>query len=203
MNSVMDLAHKVRDHVNHPWKRELISSNRVKWDKVCSCMDVLEDTQLAIDHFFKLPEFSGNDGGYLYLYGLLQAYFLQQDATDNLSQALFDKSVDWKNEYPDLHLVRELRNDATGHPTSRHNDKSFHYIARYSVSKHSFKLASYFPKQQQSYLSRDFNLNDLNNKHEKSICDLLNKVVQSLKDDLSNHVTTKNRKNQPKKKLKN
>ncbi|MBS1489455.1 MAG: hypothetical protein JSS93_02905 [Bacteroidetes bacterium] len=94
----MELAHKVRDHVNHPWKRELIFSDRVRWDKVCSCMDVLEDTQLAIDHFFKLPAFSGNDGGYLYLYGLLQAYFLQQDATNNLSQALFGKSVDWENE---------------------------------------------------------------------------------------------------------
>lgn len=183
---VFDRAHKIRDHVNHPWKRELIFSDRVKWDKVCSCMDVLEDTQLAINSFFKLPDFSGDNGGYLYLYGLLQAFYLQQDSASHLSKALFGKTINWKKDYPDLFLVRDLRNDATGHPTSRNNDESFHYIARYSVSKQSFKLASYFPKQKKS-IYRDFDLLGLNSKHEKSICDLLDKVVQSLEEDLSNH----------------
>ena len=183
MNQVSERAHKIREHVNHPWKRELIFTDRVKWDKICSCMDVLEDTQLAIDSFFNLPDFSGYNGGYLYLYGLLQAFFLQQDSTNHLSQALFGKPIDWKGDYPDIFLVRDLRNDATGHPTSRNNDQSFHYIARYSVSKQSFKLASYFPKQGKS-LHRDFDLIALKSKHEKSICDLLDKVIQLLEEDL-------------------
>jgi len=186
MQEVFDRVHKIRDHIHHPWKRELIFSDRVKWDKVCSCMDVLGDTQLAINSYFKLPEFSGDDGGYLYLYGLLQAYYLQQDSANHLSRALFNKPINWKKDYPDLYLVRELRNDATGHPTSRNKDESFHYIARYSVRKKSFKLASYFPKQKKS-LQRDFDLIDLNQKHEKSICDLLDKVVLLLEQDLSNH----------------
>jgi len=185
MNQVFEKVLSIRDHLNHPWKRELVFSDRVKWDKVCSCMDVLEDTQLAIDSFFKLPDFSSDNGGYLYLYGLLQAFFLQQDAANNLSQGFFGKVINWKKDYPDLFLVRDLRNDATGHPTSR-KDGSFHYIARYSVNKQSFKLSSYFPKQKKS-LNRDFNLIVLNNKQEKSICDLLDKVVQTLEKDLLTH----------------
>ncbi|MEE1962756.1 hypothetical protein V1387_08680 [Allomuricauda taeanensis] len=186
MQEVLERTRKIRDHINHPWKRELLFRDRVKWDKVCSCMDVLGDTQLAIDSYYNLPEFSAEDGGYLYLYGLLQAFFLQQDSANHLSMALFNKEINWKKDYPDLYLVRELRNDAVGHPTSRNKDKSFHYIARYSIGNKSFKLASYFPKQQKSE-HRDFDLLDLKQRHEKSICDLLDKVVMLLEQDLSNH----------------
>lgn len=186
VNSISERAHTIRDQINHPWKRELIFSDSVKWDKVCSCMDVLGDTQLAIDSFFKLPDFSCDNGGYLFLYGLLQAFYLQQDAVNHLSKALFNKSINWKKEYPDIFWVRDLRNDATGHPTNRDNDQSFHYITRHSVSKHSLKLTSYFPKKVKA-LYRDFDLIDLNAKHEKSICDVLDNVIQLLEEDLSNH----------------
>ena len=54
-------------------------------------MDVIGDTQIAINSYFSLQGFKAEDGGYLFLYGLLQAFFLQQDAINNLSDALFDK----------------------------------------------------------------------------------------------------------------
>lgn len=186
MQNILDRAHTIRDYVNHPWTREILFSDRVKWDKVCSSMDVLDDTQLAINSYFNLPDFSAEDGGYLYLYGLLQAFFLQQDSANHLSEALFNKKINWMNDYPDLYVIRELRNDATGHPTSRYSDKSFHYIARYSLAKKSFKLSSYFPKQQKSH-HQDFDLLILKQMHEKSICDLLDKVIMQLEKDLSNH----------------
>lgn len=185
-NQVLQRVIDIREQINHPWKQELIFSDRIKWDKVCISMDVLEDTQFAIDSFFELPEFSSTNGGYLYLYGLLQAFFLQQDAANNLSQALFGKPYDWKSDYPDLYLIRELRNDATGHPTSRNNDKSFHYLSQFNLSKHSIELASYFPKEKES-LFRKFDLFDLNSKQHKSICELLDSVLNLLKKDLQNH----------------
>lgn len=57
----------------------------------------------------------------LYIYGLLQALFLQQDAANGISTALLGKKIDFKQEYPSLFEIREIRNDTVGHPTLRGN----------------------------------------------------------------------------------
>ena len=186
VNKIDGRVSEIRDHVNHPWQRELIFADKVKWDKVCSCMDVLGDTQLAIDHFFTLQKFSGDNGGHLYLYGLLQAIFLQQDAANHLSEALFNKSIKWKRDYPNLYMIRELRNDAAGHPTKRGDNESFHYIARHSVSKNHFELASYFPKKKK-FEHRSVYIRDIIEKHENSICEILDKIIEQMKSILKNH----------------
>ena len=188
MNIILEKTSKIRNHVNHPWKLEILFSDRVKWDKVCSSMDVLDDTQSAIDNYFNLPDFSSDSGGYLFLYGLLQAFFLQQDASNHLTDALFNQTINWQVEYPDLHLIRELRNESVGHPTEfiRKGEVSFHYIARFSLNKNSFELASYYPAKQNT-LYRDIDIFDLKNKQENSVSNLLDKVIQLMEIDLKNH----------------
>lgn len=188
-SSIKEKMQRVRELVNHPWKREVIFSDKVKWDKVCSSMDVLEDTQSAINSYFELNDSDFADEGvrYLYLYGLLQAFFLQQDAINHLYQALFGKVIKWKREYPDLYVIRELRNDAVGHPTSRNNDNSFHYIARVSLSKQSFELASYYPKRSRSFYYRTIDLYDLKQKQEKDFCNILDKVIALLEEEIQKH----------------
>jgi hypothetical protein len=141
-----ELTKDIRDVLNHPWKREILFQDRVKWNKIWASLDTFDDTQEAIDSYLKLDKFGPYDGGYLFIYGVLQAINLQQDALNNLRTALFDKTIDWKTEYPELYKIREHRNDSIGHPTKRGNDKSFHMIGRYSISNEGFKLASYFPK---------------------------------------------------------
>jgi hypothetical protein len=123
MDNVQQKDTKIRDLVNHPWKLQSLLDNIAKWNKLCASMDVIGDTQIAINSYFSLPSFSAENGGYLYLYGLLQAFFLQQDAINHLSEALFDRAIDWRTEYPDLYLVRELRNNSIGHPTKRGKDE--------------------------------------------------------------------------------
>ena len=68
-----DLLKKIQDLCNHPWKRELLLNDKIKWNKLWTSMDAIEDTQLAIDAYLGLNDFDGYDGGYLYIYGLLQA----------------------------------------------------------------------------------------------------------------------------------
>jgi len=188
-SSIEEKMQRIRELVNDPWKREVIFSDKVKWDKVCSSMDVLEDAQLAINSYFELNDSDFSDEGkrYLYLYGLLQAFFLQQDAINHLYQALFGKVIKWKRDYPDLYTIRELRNDAVGHPTSRNNDNSFHYIARASLSKQSFKLASYYPKRSESFYYRTINLYDLKQKQENDLCNILEKVIALLEGEIQKH----------------
>lgn len=97
-------------------------------------MDVLGDTELGI-HDFK----SRDTVGYIEIYGLLQALFLQQDAVRHIAN-IFSFEI---SKLPELAKVREIRNDAIGHPMNRSNHKSFHFISRSSVSKKGFDLRSH------------------------------------------------------------
>ena len=186
----MDLIeHKdkqIRDLVNHPWKQQGLLEDKAKWNKLCASMDVIGDTQIAIKSYFSLPSFSAENGGYLFLYGLLQAFFLQQDSVNHLSEALFDKPISWKKEYPDLYLVRELRNDSIGHPTKRGNNESFHFIARYSVSKGHFRLMSSYSKNNQTIFN-DIDINELRTKQENSVVQILDNVIELMEKEYKDH----------------
>ncbi len=186
MDIVQQKVTRIRDLVNHPWKIQGLLENKAKWNKICSSMDVIGDTQIAINRYFSLPRFSAENGGYLYLYGLLQAFFLQQDALNHLLEALFDRTIDWKTEYPDIYLVRELRNDSIGHPTKRGKDESFHFIARYSVSKGHFRLMSSYSKAIDTKFN-DVDLNELRAKQEISVNTILDTVIELMEKEYSDH----------------
>lgn len=186
MNNVEQRDKKIRDLVNHPWKQQGLLDDRTKWNKLCASMDVIGDTQLAINYYFTLPNFSAENGGYLFLYGLLQALFLQQDAINHLSEALLDTTINWRKEYPDIHLIRELRNDSIGHPTKRGNNDSFHFIARYSVSKTRFNLMSHYSKNSNTKFN-DINLLDLRTKQEDSVLQILDNVIHLMEKEYNEH----------------
>lgn len=167
---------KIRALINHPWKIQSLLNDTVNWNKLCVSMDVINDTQTAIDDFFSLPSFDAEKGGYLFLYGLLQAFVLQQDAINHLSEALFNKSIDWKNEYPDIFLVREFRNNSAGHPTKRGRNESFHFISRHSVSKGQFRLISYYSKDNKKEYNTLY-CSELRVKQENSVIVILDKII--------------------------
>ena len=186
MNCVEEKEKNIRDLVNHPWKLQSLLGDKPKWNKLCASMDVIGDTQIAINSYYSLPSFKAEIGGYLFLYGLLQAFFLQQDAISNLSDALFNKPIIWKKEYPDIYQIRELRNDSIGHPTKRGNDDSFHFIARYSLSKGHFRLMSQYSKKEKVEVV-DIDLNELRIKQEKSVVEILDNVIQIMEKEYNEH----------------
>lgn len=186
MDLVEQRDKRIRDLVNRPWKQQGLLEDRTKWNKLYASMDVIGDTQIAINCYFSLPSFKAENGGYLFLYGLLQAFFLQQDAINHLSEALFDKPISWKTEYPDIYLVRELRNDSIGHPTKRGKDESFHFIARYSISKGHFRLMSHYSKNSKSEFN-DIYLNELKVKQENSVIKILDTVIELMEKEYHDH----------------
>ncbi|MUH34718.1 hypothetical protein D9O36_02590 [Zobellia amurskyensis] len=167
--------------------KELLFKDKIKWNKLWSSMDVIEDSQIAINDYINLPDFSTNEKGYLYIYGILQALNLQQDSLKNLSRALFEKDINFKEEYPELYVIREKRNNSIGHPTDRMNGKSFHHIGRYSVKKEGFTLFSYFPKTGEKAKIADINILSCIDIQNKLLIKILNKTMNRLKSDLDNH----------------
>ncbi len=106
---------RIRDLINTPRKQYLLMKQMNLWSQLCSCLDVIGDTELAIAAYIH-KEFSQNTGAnYLAVYGLLQTLFLQQDALFHLCEAL--GIGDPRDNYPRLKEIREDRNASVGHPT--------------------------------------------------------------------------------------
>ncbi|WP_089724303.1 DUF2442 domain-containing protein [Candidatus Thiosymbion oneisti] len=130
---------KVRGLVNSSRKiLGMVLPDNKSWNMLCSSMDVVGDTDQAISEYVENQE-----TGCLQLYGLLQAFFLQQDAIGSIAQVL---GVDLPG-HSKLKWIREIRNNAIGHPTNRGNGRSFHYISRASITKHKFAMLSHIAKE--------------------------------------------------------
>lgn len=182
-----NLCKNIRELCNHPWKKELLFQDRVKWSKLWTSLDVIEDSQQAINDYLNLPEFNSNSRGYLYIYGVLQAINLQQDALKNLSGALFNEKIDFKENYPKLYKIREYRNDSIGHPTNRGNGKSFHYIGRPSIKKKGFKLISYYPKTGEQTKIEDINILECIEIQNSLVAEKLKETMKNLESDFEKH----------------
>ncbi|MFA5816356.1 MAG: hypothetical protein WC865_12115 [Bacteroidales bacterium] len=150
-------------------------------------MDVIADAQSAIDEYNSLTDCGYQGGGYLHIYGLLQALFIQQDAVSNLNKALFDQKIDFKGEYPSLFRIREQRNDSIGHPTNRGNGRSFHGINRSSMSKRSMKLMSFDSKPISKVNIAVINLMENILMQETDVNKILTMVLAKIQEELNTH----------------
>jgi len=89
MNSIPELEEQIRNFINSPRKQYTLLQDRADWNKLCSSLDVVGDTELAIDAYMGSINESATDGQkYLILYGILQVLFVQQDAVKHMIEAL-------------------------------------------------------------------------------------------------------------------
>lgn len=140
----LDFIDKIRERINSIEKQMFLVKDLKKWLQLTSSLNVLVDSYLAVQFYCDstFPESKG--GQYLYIYGLLQALYMQQDAASGISKSLFGKGIRWESEYPDAHHAREVRNDVAGHPTNREGGKSAIYLAQISLHKESFGYMRYY-----------------------------------------------------------
>ncbi len=141
---------RIRDLVNEPRTQQFLLKDRSVWQQLCSSLDVIEDTDLAIDAFTRDAAESGEgrergqeDSGaeYLKAYGVLQALYLQQDAIRHACESL-DVNLDL-DAYARSQEAREIRNASAGHPTKRHQRGTYHGIVRISLTARGFTLHTY------------------------------------------------------------
>jgi hypothetical protein len=136
MTPIHEVESQVRDFINAPRRQTILLGNPAAWGMLCSSLDVIGDTELAIDAYLtgaqqpNAQQASDDGQNYLTLYGILQVLFVQQDAVEHISKAL---GIEYT---PDSVLadIRETRNDAIGHPTNRRGGKFFNFISRQSLS---------------------------------------------------------------------
>jgi hypothetical protein len=109
---------------------------------------------------------------YIAVHGILQALFLQQDAIKHICESLL---IDFKLD-DTLRGIRNLRNDATGHPTKGDYGKTFHMIVRPGMSRLGFRMYSFDATGIAS--ERHVSILDLLRKQEESTSSALVRVIQ-------------------------
>ena len=182
-----DVIREIRDFVNAPRRQYAIMQDRRAWFQLCASMDLVEDSQLAIDAYRGAE--SDSDGAlYLAVYGLLQAFFLQQDAVAHLGRALGIPI----SEDQELKAVREARNDIVGHPTMRRGKKkkeafTTHSISRWSLSTDAIEVFS-SDEQASSLYQRRFRISELIEKQRQGIARALSAIQSELARREREHV---------------
>lgn len=161
-----------------------------RWNQLCSSMDVIGDTELAINAYLESIDKPANTGElYILLYGILQVLFVQQDAVRHLAEALDLESEPNKN----LTAIREIRNDSTGHPTKREQGKGkgkekekwFNFITRISMSRDGFTLMSTYPNRNSTFKQVD--VNQLIREQRNELRKILNDVIDYLQRESMEH----------------
>jgi len=144
------LVSKISDYINIGRVQNKLIQNKKNWNQICSSLDVLGDATYAVSSYIN-NSFPSDGSKYIYVYGILQALFLQQDSLKHLTCALLSiKEKDYKVN-DELEKIRNIRNEAVGHPTNKGGGKSFHYISRMTIEKSGFHLLSSFSDKDDIY----------------------------------------------------
>ncbi|MGH7205709.1 MAG: hypothetical protein ACREI2_05825 [Nitrospiraceae bacterium] len=110
-NIVQELRHNIEDH---RFYKLYFAPDTDKWDKFCVAMDTLEDTELALAHYFNYGLGRSDEERYLRLYGVQQAVYLQQDAIRALVEVVLEKKFEPSADSA-WRAIREVRRHI-GHP---------------------------------------------------------------------------------------
>jgi len=144
MSTISELERELRDFINAPRRHRELYANEHLFGQLCSSLDVMGDTEAAMDEYLATVRAEApSDESYLRIYGILQALYLQQDALQHLAESLGVQYSLPEN----VHQIREVRNDAVGHPTRRGRGpgKAFNHINRASLEASGFEMLSHRP----------------------------------------------------------
>jgi hypothetical protein len=197
---------ELRDVINYSITiRDYVMSKN--WEKICSCMDTLGDTDLAINTYFDISDnlikdisnkhfkddnYSFEYGiKYLLLYGVLQSMFIQQDAFLGIYYEIItpkEKFREFKknffDKYPILKKIRDIRNRAIGHPTNKKDsntkNENFNFITRWSMAQGYFELSTY--NSSKRVKTERIKLKDLWKEQQKIISAHIEEIITFLKN---------------------
>lgn len=183
--TISALEGQIRDLINGARKQHSLLKDAAAWNQLCSSLDVIGDTEAALDAYLSAAEPNEPGATYLLVYGVLQGLIMQQDAARHLSEALHFPYA------PDELLleIREVRNGSVGHPTKRWGkDKSArsHFISRSSMSKAGFQLMTAYADGAQTEF-RWVDLPKLVTTQRSRMSEVLRQVVEALRREEERH----------------
>src|SRR4030042_5169607 len=120
MLSIEQQISQIRDLINKPRKQHLLLGNNRLWNQLCSSVDVVQDTDIAMEAYLQnaFPQDEGEK--YIRVYGILQVLVVQQDAARHLIASLGLPAL-IHAPLGEIKDIREIRIESIGHPTEKRN----------------------------------------------------------------------------------
>lgn len=149
LRHIKDLENQLRSRINDGVLHHRLINDKEKWWMLCSSLDILGDTTFAFNEYVECDFPQSRGLKYIYLYGIMQCFILQQDAVKHLYQ-VFDKVWEIPEE---LNAIRKVRNASVGHTIlnnegDRKSRNQFNnFVSRMSISKSGFDLLRYSLKE--------------------------------------------------------
>lgn len=156
---------------------EYYKADKVKFNIFCSCMDVIDDTMLAISNYIEKGLGADEAERYLKLYGLLQAVIIQQDSIIELYKLLkitYALKDGFKN-------IRRIRIIAGGHPTNFSRGEFCTFISRVTITNTTFEICCYDKKNEVNSHEK-INLRESLNEHLSEFKDCLEDLIAIFED---------------------
>lgn len=147
-NEIIDLCNMLNEAIHEPLYHNFYNiPNELKYNQTFTSIDLIEDSQIAIEEFESAESLGKQGRSTLLIYGLLQSLFLQQDGLYHLYKCVVNENIkqtDFFDTFTFDKDIREVRNDIAGHPTNRKKTE-FYFIAKGPISKDRFTYAGYTP----------------------------------------------------------
>lgn len=150
LDQIEKLEDQLRDHINRGVLHYQLLNDKHKWWMLCSALDVLGDTFIAFKDYLQ-TDFPKETGlKYIYCYGILQCFILQQDSLKHLYE-IFE--VQWETT-SELKKIRKVRNASIGHTvlnneggrSEKDKNEFNNFISRMTINKLGFDLLRYSKK---------------------------------------------------------
>lgn len=135
--ALSDREQIIREYINIPRRHHALNSEPEKFNRLCSALDVIGDTELAVQSYLRDEWPAGPGPAYIQVYGILQMLVVQQDAVRTVSRNL---AVAYPASNSDLKRIRDLRNASVGHPANLHDKKFAGFISRGTLQRDGFDL---------------------------------------------------------------
>jgi hypothetical protein len=184
LTTITDLGQKLRDRINRSRTQRQLLDRPADWNKLCSALDIVEDSDQALDAYLKQPETINPGLCYLLVYGALQVLQVQQDAVEQICRALGIPPTRSHN----LTHIREIRSSAIGHPTAQSEKKikKSNFIVQTSLSQYGFTLSTVY-SDGTPYSSRQIDIPTLVELQRVDLRDALTGVVNKLDETEMKH----------------
>ncbi len=185
-DSVAKLEEKIRGFINSPRKQATLLSDTASWDTLCSALDVIGDTELALDAYLRAKPQPGDGENYLLAYGTLQVMEVQQDALNFVCESL---SIPYLRP-EELSDIRTIRSESIGHPMKGKENKitKSSFISRSDLDHHGFTLLTVY-SDHSPYKHSRIDLVGLVKTQQRFIKEKLADVVKKLRIDEMTHRT--------------
>lgn len=181
---IVALEDQIRDRINARRKQHELISRGADWNKLCSALDVVGDTELGLTAYLAHPATEDPGLCYLHVYGALQLLQTQQDAVEQVCRALGIRP----KASPKIPEVREVRSSAVAHPTAQQEENvtKSNFIVRASLSQRAFSLMTVFSDDRQ-FIERSVSVPKLTRQQRQALAETLEEIIKTLDEAEMKH----------------